>query len=371
MKRWAAIAFLLLASAWPTEPADPSPKAADWRRAEPGWKYEWPRDHHVHPEFRSEWWYFTPDSRRFGYQLTFFRQGIRPPNAVPARSRFIVSDLKFAHFTITDVASGEFYFAQRFSRGAFGEAGFGLRESKERIAWLEDWSLSELPDGRFQIHAQNAGQILDLELHSPKPWVIHGRNGLSEKAEGGGHASHYYSGTRLRASGRLSVGGGSFDVSGDSWFDHEWATNQLTPDQAGWDWFSLQLDDGSELMLYRLRKKDGSFDLASSGTFIEANGQSRHLLISEMEVIATRRWHSARSGGDYPIAWKLRIPALALDLTVTTPVENQELVLQPVTYWEGLVDAVGTRSGGKVEGHGYVELTGYAGPITALSEVER
>jgi predicted secreted hydrolase len=204
-----------------------------------------------------------------------------------------------------------------------------------------------------------------------KPWVVHGKDGLSEKAEGGNHASHYYSGTRLRASGRVTVEGRAFEVTGDSWFDHEWATNQLAADQAGWDWFSLEFGDGSELMLYRLRKKDGTFDPASSGTFIEADGTTRHLLGTEMKVTATREWRSARSGGNYPIAWKVGIPALALEFAVTTPVENQELVLQPVTYWEGLVDAVGSRSGRKLEGRGYVEMTGYAGPINALSDVDR
>jgi predicted secreted hydrolase len=346
---------------------------ADWRRAAAGWKYEWPRDHGAHRDFKTEWWYFTGNlraagGRKFGYQLTFFRQGTRLPAAPPARSRFVVPDLKFGHFTITDVAKRRFLFSQELMRGAFGDAGF---EDGARLAWLGGWSLAQETDGSFRIKASEPDRSLDLHLVPQKPWVVHGKDGVSIKAERPGHASHYYSGTRLRSSGRLTVEGSAFEVEGESWFDHEWATNQLAPDQAGWDWFSVQLDDGSELMLYRLRKNDGTIDAASSGTYVDASGATRHLAVNEMEVTATKRWRSARSGADYPIAWNVRIPSLQIDLVVSTPVENQELVLQPITYWEGLIDVTGSRIGRAVRGHGYLELTGYAGPVVGLSQPGR
>jgi predicted secreted hydrolase len=344
-----------------------------WRNAAPGWSYEWPRDHGPHSDFKTEWWYFTgnlkaADTRRFGYQLTFFRQGVRPPNAPAVKSRFIVPDLKFGHFTITDVLPNRFLFSQRLTRGAFGEAGFG---DGARLAWLEDWALTLEPDGSFRIKGADHDRSLELHLIPQKPWVVHGKEGLSIKSLREGHASHYYSGTRLRTSGQIRVGDSSFAVDGESWFDHEWATSQLAPDQAGWDWFSLQLDDGSELMLYRLRGKDGSIDPASSGTFIEAGGATGHLEATDMRLTATKQFHSSHSGADYPIAWRIEIPSLHLDATISTPVQNQELVLQPVTYWEGMVDVVGTRAGKALRGHGYVELTGYAGPIVGLSQPGR
>ena len=344
-----------------------------WRRASLGWNYEWPRDHGSHPGFKTEWWYFTGNlqaagSRRYGYQLTFFRHGVRPPNAPAVKSRFIVPDLKFGHFTITDVAANRFHFSQSLTRGAFGEAGFA---DGNRLAWLGDWSLMLEADGSFRIKAAEADRSLELHLVAEKPWVVHGKDRLSIKSERAGHASHYYSGTRLRSTGRMRIGEASFDVAGESWFDHEWATSQLAPDQAGWDWFSVQLDDGSELMLYRLRSKDGAIDRASSGTFVDASGATRHLSVDDMRVTATKRFHSRKSRADYPAAWTIEIPSLQLQLTVSTPVEDQELVLQPVTYWEGLIDVAGSRAGKSVRGHGYVELTGYAGPIVGLSQPAR
>ena len=345
----------------------------DWRRAEPGWRYEWPRDHAVHADFKTEWWYFTgnlhaEDGRRFGYQLTFFRQGVRAPGRrETARSRFVVDDLKFGHFTVTDVNARRFHFSQQLLRGAFGEAGFG---GSERTAWLGDWSLAIGGDGTMQLRAVEGGRSLDLRLESTKPWAVHGEGGLSVKAEAPGHASHYYSGTRMRSRGTLRIDGTTFTVEGASWFDHEWATNQLAPGQAGWDWFSVQFDDGTELMIYRLRKKDGTVDGASSGSFIAADGAVRHLRASELRLEPSRHWQSPKTKGRYPLEWHIAVPALGLDLTVSTPLDSQELVLEPVSYWEGMIDVKGTREGRPVRGDGYLELTGYAGEVVGLSAPE-
>ena len=349
-----------------------SPPNEDWLRSLPGWRYAWPRDHFMHPKFRTEWWYFTgnlrsADGRRFGYQLTFFRQGVRPSTAPAANSRFVVNDLKFGHFTISDLRGEQFHFVQQLSRGAYGEAGFANETNERRLAWLGNWSLEFASDGSFKIAAREKDRALDLKVVPLKPWVIHGENGISRKAEGDQHASHYYSGTRLRTMGNLNLGEQSFTVEGSSWFDHEWATNQLADNQSGWDWFSIQLEDGTELMLYRLRRRDGTADPASSGTFVEADGTARHLRLADLQLRPTQTWRSEKSGAEYPLAWEIRVPSIDLALEINTPLENQELTLNPITYWEGMIDVKGERAGQAVRGHGYLELTGYAGPIVGLS----
>ena len=171
----------------------------------------------------------------------------------------------------------------------------------------------------------------------------------------------------MKTSGSLAVSGREFAVTGASWFDHEWATNQLTPTQIGWNWFSLQLDDGAELMLYQMRMRDGSTDPASSGTFIARNGSTRHLHRDDYQLTPREFWTSKETGGRYPIAWEIVVPALDLKLKVITPLKNQELVLKPIAYWEGAIELTGTRSGKSVRGHGYLELTGYAGALVGLS----
>src|SRR4051812_40992463 len=228
---------------------------AQWRAAEPGWQYEFPRDHHSHPEFKTEWWYFTGNladeaGNAFGYQLTFFRQGVRPPaERDPALSRFVVGDLKFAHFTITDVSGKQFRFEQKTSRGAFGESGF---DDGNRLAWIDDWTLTLNSDDGFELTAKMKDARLHLHLRPTKPPVIHGQSGVSVKASSADHASHYYSWTRMQTSGELASGGKTRSLQGDSWFDHEWATNQLAPEQVGWDWLSIHFDDETELMLYQM-----------------------------------------------------------------------------------------------------------------------
>jgi predicted secreted hydrolase len=351
--------------------------AEPWRIAEPGLEYAFPRDHLPHPGFKTEWWYFTgnvaaaADGRRFGYQATFFRQGLRPPGARGGeRSRFIVDDLKFAHFALTDVSRRRFHFQQKLSRGAFGEAGFGQPEPGTRlprIAWIEDWKLTRPGATQFGVAAGDAQNGVRFTLADGKPWAIHGERGISQKAEGAGHASHYYSGTRLPTSGQLAFAGQNFTVTGETWFDHEWATNQLTPAQVGWDWFSLQLDDGTELMLYALRLKDETLDPNSSGTFISADGTTRHLRRKDFTLRPLTWWKSKATAGRYPISWELSVPSLALAARITTPVENQELVLLPIAYWEGLIDLQGIREGREVKGHGYLELTGYTGALVGLA----
>lgn len=364
MKRCFTSAGLLLLAALATA-GEPG-----WTVALPGWKYEFPRDHHAHPDFKTEWWYFTGnlnggDGRELGFQLTFFRQGVRRGD--DTRTRFAVDDIKLAHFAITDISGNKFRFAQRVSRGSFGDAGFS---AGERIAWIDDWTLHLTGPGRFRVEARDKDFALTLDLKAAKEPVFHGENGVSQKSEGEGRASHYYSYTRLAAKGTVTLEGRKFPVTGWSWFDQEWATNQLTENQTGWDWLSLQFEDNTELMLFQIRLRDGSRDPYSHGTWIDAQGNATPVKNDEFELVPGRVWRSADTGGDYPVEWGLRIPKLGLELGVAAAMDEQELVLRPISYWEGSVRAKGARNGERIRGRGYLEMTGYAGGLVGLQAPE-
>lgn len=344
----------------------PAKAEPDWAVSLPGWKYEFPRDHFAHPAFKTEWWYFTgnltaQDGRDLGFQLTFFRQGVR--RGAEAGTRFAVGDIKLAHFAVTDISGKKFRFAQRVSRGSFGEAGFS---DGERIAWIEDWSLRLTGPGQFRLEARDEDFALALDLKTTKEPVFHGEDGVSQKSAGEGRASHYYSYTRLAAEGTVTLEGREIRVNGWSWFDQEWATNQLTENQTGWDWLSLQFDDNTELMLFQIRLKDGGRDPFSHGTWIDADGNTTAVKTGDFELVPGRVWRSEQTGGDYPVEWKLRIPKLGVELDVTAAMDEQELVLQPISYWEGSVRAKGTRNGQELRARGYLEMTGYAGGLVGL-----
>ncbi len=339
--------------------------AQEWRSAVPGLQYQFPRDHHLHADFKTEWWYFTGNlfdgnGRRFGYELTFFRQGIIPAaQRSDERSRFVVNDLKFAHFTITDASGRRFRFDEKASRGAFGEAGF---DRGDELAWIADWSLKMNAANEFVLSARSGGTTLKITIAPAKRPVIHGENGVSAKAAGEGHASHYYSITRLTSCGTLRLEGENFSVSGTSWFDHEWATNQLALHQLGWNWLCLQFADNTELMLYQMRRDDGSFDPASSGTLVAADGSATHLRAQDFSMTSSATWKSKKTGAVYPVQWRVRVPSRGIDVAVQPVVKDQELALMPLTYWEGAVDVSGSATG-----VGYLELTGYAGALSALN----
>lgn len=344
--------------------------AADWKLAEPGWRYEFPRDHHAHPDFKTEWWYFTGNlnderGRRLGFELTFFRQGIRPLSERKATtSRFVVDDLKFAHFTITDAAGKRFLFHQKASRGSFGEAGF---DAGDRVAWIDSWSLRMNGNGSFDLAADATDAQLQVHLSPLKQPVVHGAAGISRKAAGEGHASHYYSITRLQTNGTVRAEKDNFIVSGESWFDHEWATNQLAPAQAGWNWLSAQFEDKSELMLYQLRLTNGEIDPISSGTLIRADGSSIPLTSGDFQMTPEVFWKSKATGANYPIGWRVAVAKEELEFTLRPVLADQELALDPIVYWEGAFDLIGTRSGKSIRGRGYLELTGYAARLQELN----
>jgi predicted secreted hydrolase len=342
---------------------------AQWKNAEPGYRFSFPRDHGVHPEFKTEWLYFTgnvedSESNRFGFELVFFRHGILPPGErAKYKSRFIVGDLYFAHFTITDVPHKQFHFARKQSRGAFGEAGFSRHG---QLAWIDDWNVTLADDGIFHISASAPAFGLHMQLRPEKSPVVHGRNGASRKGVSEGAASHYVSITSMEAKGNIRVNGREKEVHGLAWLDHEWFTNQLEKDQVGWDWFSLQFGDGTELMLYQLRQRSGTAAFSPAGTFIDAQGNASGLEPADIVLKPGRTWASTQTRGTYPVEWEIEVKPLNLRLRVTTQVPDQELVLEPTVYWEGAVDAQGSRDGVPVQGRGYMEMTGYASEFNVL-----
>jgi len=366
-----------LASEAPSNGGDPSAKLAlaqastpeGWRLAKPGYQFQFPQDHAPHPDYRTEWWYLTgnlqtADGKEFGYELTFFRYGYRSPaQRIPVKSRFVIDDVKFAHFAVTDVRAKSFHVAERTSRGAYGDAGF---LSGVRLAWIGDWELDLRQ--KFEAKAENDGCAIDLELDPEKPPVLEGENGYSRKASSGDHASEYYSITRMGTQGSVVIAGQTYQVSGLSWFDREWSTNQLAPNQAGWNWFGIQLDDGSDLMLYQIRLRDGAIDPCSSGKWIDRDGHTVDIANGEFVLQPTRFWTTADKRATYPIGWRLKIEKLGLDAEISTPVENQELNVG-VRYWEGCVRVKGTRDQQGVTGKGYLELTGYGGGMPGVGAV--
>ena len=346
-----AAAFLLL-----------SPLAAQYRTAVPGYRFEFPRDYFDHPDFQTEWWYYTGNLKSanghcFGFELTFFRQAVsRDPAQV---STWDVRDIYLTHLTLSDLDGQKFYHSERINRAGPGIAGVNV--STGRI-WNGNWQI------QWQSSDQNLQAIekqfqLHLALHPEKPPVLHGENGLSQKSEGAGHASYYFSLTRLTANGQLDLNGERFELSGIAWMDHEIFTHQLEQDQVGWDWLSLQLDDKTELMLFRIRRKDGSIDPFSAGTYVDAEGKSTHLRSADFSLQPLdQRWTSPATHATYPIAWKISIPKLETELEANTPLAAQELTgktkIAP-PYWEGAITLRGHRGKTAISGVGYLEMTGY------------
>ncbi|MFQ5409438.1 MAG: lipocalin-like domain-containing protein [Anaerolineales bacterium] len=321
-----------------------------------------PTDHGPHPDFQSEWWYYTgnldaADGRHFGYQLTFFRRALLPAAERQLRASDLATEqLYLAHFSLTDVDGGEYRAFERFSRGAGGLAGAAA--SPYRV-WLEDWRVETIAPHAIQLYAVQDDILIDLILIDAKGPVLQGDHGYSQKGPASGNASYYFSQTRLQTDGTISVRGDAFEVSGLSWMDHEFSTSALASDQVGWDWFSVQLDDGSELMVFQLRKEDGSVDPFSSGAYIAPDGSTTPLTRDDFEIVVGATWRSPRSGAEYPAQWSVRVPRLDLQLEIEPHLTDQELNVSFV-YWEGAVRITGRRAGRAVAGNGYVELTGYA-----------
>jgi predicted secreted hydrolase len=329
-------------------------------------QFQFPQDHGPHGNFRNEWWYLTgnldsADNRRFGFELTLFRFSVAPGKVSDA-SAWRSNQVFVGHLTITDVSNAKFHVAQRYSRGALDLAG---AQAKPLRVWLDDWELSEIPgsvqeaDTQWRVKAHDDDIALDLTLSLFKPPVLNGENGLSQKSASAGNASYYYSVPRIRTNGRLRAGAESYDVSGLSWLDREWGSSGLSKTQRGWDWFALQLSDGSDLMFYNLRRADGMQDEHSAGTYVSPDGKVIPLTRDDVTIDVLDYWVNP-NGARYPMGWRLALDSLDLDIVVTPVMREQELP-GLVRYWEGAVDAEGDIGGNKrISGRGYVELTGYA-----------
>ena len=327
--------------------------------------FEFPRDHGSHPRFRHEWWYVTGNldsssGERFGFELTFFRTGLLPPGAGRSGggdSAWHTRQLYSAHFAITDVARGQFHFAEKFSRDALGLAG---AQAEPFRVWLDDWMLGvpEGSNGHWQLRAQGQGYELTLEVEPLLGPVLNGDQGMNRSADEPGAASYYYSIPRLAVQGQLARGGTVSDVRGLAWLDREWGTGSLGSNEQGWDWFALQLRDGSTLMLYGLRNRDGTRDPHSAGTWVDPAGRARSLTAEQISIDVLDHWVSPM-GGRYPSRWRVRVPEVGLDVEARPVLPDQELRTRP-RYWEGAVDVRGTREGHSTDGRGYVELVGYA-----------
>ena len=362
------------------EALPPAGSAAGFARATVPGAIEFPRDLGSHNNYQTEWWYYTgnldtTDGRPFGFQFTIFRRALTPEEiatteamdcppdnlceSMGSASDWRSNQVYLAHFTISDIDAGRFYPAERFSRGAAGLAG---ATAEPHRVWLEDWPIEEVAPGQVRLRAQTADAALDLVLTETLPPVLHGDGGLSQKGPEPGNASYYYSIVRQEAAGTVRAGGETFDVTGLAWKDHEWSTSALSAGAIGWDWFSLQLDNGGALMLFEIRRADGTREALSAGSYITPDGQVRHLALGDWTLEVTDTWTSPTSGGEYPAGWRITVPSVGLELTGRSQMPNQELNVS-TTYWEGAVEFAGTLDGAPVSAEGYIEMTGYAGSM--------
>jgi predicted secreted hydrolase len=366
-----AVIALLVSAALALQPA-----VAQFRAAAAGYKYEFPRDHFNHPDYQTEWWYYTgnlasADGHAYGFELTFFRVGVKRPTdgAAVASADFAVNDIYMAHLALSDLDGRRFYHRERLNRAGVGTAG--IDASAGRI-WNGNWQVAIRGKGETQqLDAVTEEFALHFQMASQKAPVIHGVDGVSQKSAETGHGSQYISLTRLAITGAIDVGGTATKVSGVAWMDHEFFTEQLDKNQTGWDWLSVQLEDNTELMLYRIRRADGTIDPFSSGTYVDATGKATHLALGDFDFVASgTQWTSPATKATYPIHWTVRVKPLGLTLDVKTPLEEQEIFSgSPIvpSYWEGAVRLSGDRGGSAVKGVGYLELTGYDKPFRVTS----
>ena len=349
-------------------------------------EFVFPGDHGAHPGFKTEWWYytgnlFTEEGRQFGYQFTIFRNQLSPSDADFARinqeepvlmnpeeegardSEWSTNQLYLAHFAISDVSKKDHVFDERYSRGTAGLAGTSV--DPYRI-WLEDWEITRVKDSkasdeRFQMRIKaemSNGTALDIVLNPQKPLVLQGEEGYDKKGGEDGNASYYISFTRMQTEGLLKKEGESLAVSGLSWMDHEWSTSALDSGQTGWDWFSIQLSNGYELMYYQIRNVDPDLAPQTTGSLVTPNGQKRDLDQGEVRLEVLEYWASPHTGARYPVQWTLAIPSEELEMDVTTVFDDQEMTVS-VQYYEGALQVSGKFRDEAIDGNGYIEMTGY------------
>jgi predicted secreted hydrolase len=351
MHRFLIAALLLL----------PSAVAPVYRQATPGHRFQFPRDHFSHPDFQTEWWYYTgnlraTDGHRYGFELVFFRQGADSQsrlNAAANPSAWRVEDYYIAHLALTDIDGQRFRYWKRTNRAGPGLAGADAGSGR---IWNGNWQVQfDLPAGAQTLSAVADGVRFHLRLMPAKPPVVHGENGISRKSWEQARASYYVSFTRLTVQGTLD----GADVTGTAWMDHEWFTNLLAPEERGWDWFSAQLDDGTELMLFQVRRADGKPPF-SAGTFVTRDGRATYLKPGDFNLQPLEYWTSPQTGARYPVRWRIAVPRLGMAMECAASLKNQELTegQDGNNYWEGAVTYAGSAGG-----IGYLEMTGYVHPV--------
>ena len=343
---------------------DTSATGGEFARAIGPYRWVFPRDHGAHPEYQTEWWYYTGnlqtnDGRRFGYQFTVFRRAITPV-VLESPSEWRTNQMFMAHLTITDVTADAFYQFQRLSRGGAGLAG-ATANPRYRV-WLEDWQVKALDADATHMYlsARDGNVALDLTLEQIKPPALQGEDGLSPKSNAVGNASYYYSLSRLLTRGRITIGDKTYQVEGTTWMDHEFGTSALGSNAQGWDWFGLHLDDGRDLMLGRIRLQGGGYEPVFGGLLVERDGKTRRISAEEFSIEVLDTWRSPHSGAVYPARWLIAVALGEETLTfqLIPLVADQELVEGAIIYWEGAVQITGD-----VTGYGYAELTGYFSPM--------
>ncbi len=326
-----------------------------FKRAVEPISFSFPQDHGTHPDYQTEWWYFTgnlkdEENNNFGYQLTFFRRALTPDQPADGSS-WSANSIYFAHFAVTDVGNQNYYSFEKWSRAIPRLAG---SDSSGLHVWIDDWVVKSDDNNNYVLSSNSENIEVSLVLKESKRIVLNGNKGLSQKSDETGNASYYYSYTRLKTTGTITIDNNKYKMEGFSWFDHEWSTSALGDLQSGWDWFSLQLSNNTEIMIYMLRLKDGTVDPVSSGTYVDKSGDTVHLKSSDFIVETVEFWKSPSTNIKYPSKWTVMIPKYNIELDVQPVINNQEFN-HSFTYWEGAVRV----SGDNISGQGYVELTGY------------
>ena len=327
---------------------------------------ELPRDLYAHEFAQTEWWYYTGHmqteaGRRFGFELVFFKRRTDLDRFGVVPLRLIANPLYLAHFAVTDESRRSFRYAHRKSANGLLDPPAHMSAGRYELK-LGDWTVRE-SRGRHLLRATLGGDLIfEAQLAPTKPAALNGHEGAGVSFKDHGEASRYFSYTRMRAAGRITWRGETERFTGEAWMDREFGTWKTRDGQKGWDWFSLQLGDGTELMVYHIRDREGRPSAFSSGTFVDAEGAGTHLTREDFRLDATAHWRSPHTGTVYPSGWRLTAPRVGVDVTVTPVIEDQELDTRGTTmivYWEGACAVGGTRDGRPVEGRAYVELVGY------------
>ena len=330
-------------------------------------EFTFPHDHGPHKAFKTEWWYYTgnledEDSNEFGYQITIFRNGLEPEkdSPKPKNNKWQSKQVYMAHFAISDIDNKKFYSFEKYSRDSVALAG---AKAEPHQVWLKNWSIKSFDNKEGEtfpvlITAKEKDIELQLELDPVKPITLQGLNGLSQKTQGLGNASYYYSISKLASVGNIKIKDKTYKVKGYSWLDREWSTSSLGDNLVGWDWFALQLSNDIEIMYYRLRDGEGGSDPHSSGVIIDSEGQSHSFSYKDIKLKEKGYFHSSYSDAKYPINWSMEIPKIDLNINIKSNLKDQEHRNQ-YPYYEGSVSINGKFADKKIAGKGYMELVGY------------